>query len=93
MALGREEIENRFGHHAASLESPVKPHDHAALRRDFVAFAEHLDRRLPDGRAKSVAFTQLEDASMWAHKALAALNPLEKLKEGHRDLPPPGVNV
>jgi len=35
-----------------------------------------LDQNLPDGRAKDVMHTQLETASMWAHKALAETAPL-----------------
>lgn len=71
MALGRSEIEGRFGRHKAALEGPAAPEEHAKLREKWMAFAEELDTLLEDGRAKSIAFTELESASMWTHKALA----------------------
>jgi hypothetical protein len=30
-----------------------------------------LNETLPEGRAKSVTLTELEDASLWAHQALS----------------------
>lgn len=76
--LGPEEIENRFGFHKATVEgaNATLP-KHAELRLAFREFAEHLDRILPGGRAKSVSFTELENASMWAHKAIAEQAPLQ----------------
>ncbi len=75
--LGKNEIEHRFGFHKATVEGenatlPV----HSDTRLKFREFAEWLDQNLPDGRAKSVAFTELENASMWSHKAIAELAPL-----------------
>jgi hypothetical protein len=75
--LSRQEIENRFGFHKATVEGenatlPL----HKDLRVKFREFAEFLEYTLPDGRAKSVAFTELETASMWAHKAVAEMAPL-----------------
>lgn len=72
-----EDIEHRFGFHKATIEGanatlPL----HRDLRILFREFAEKVDAILPDGRAKSVAFTTLEDASMWSHKAVAELSPL-----------------
>lgn len=67
-----EEIQNRFGHTAASIEGPnPKEEIHAQIRSEFVLLARALEDLLPDGRGKSVAFTELETASMWAHKTLA----------------------
>jgi hypothetical protein len=76
-SVGREEIENRFGFHAATIEgeNATKP-AHRDVRLLFREFAEHLDHLLPDGRAKPVAFTHLEDASMWTHKAIAEQAPV-----------------
>lgn len=74
--LGREEIEHRFGYHKATIEGPEATMDqHRYVRLLFREFAENLDRRLPAGRAKSVAFTELESASMWVHKAIAEQAP------------------
>ena len=75
--IGTGEIEHRFGFHKATIEG-----DNATLplhrdtRLAFRKFAEYLDEVLPAGRAKSVAFTELENASMWAHKAIAETAPV-----------------
>lgn len=76
-SLGPEEIESRFGFHKATIEGdnatqPV----HTELRKSYREFAEYLDQVLPSGRAKSVALTELETASMWSHKAVAEQAPL-----------------
>ena len=77
--MSPEEIENRFGFHKATIEgaNAALP-KHRDLRVLFRGFAEQVDAILPDGRAKAVAFTELENASMWAHKAVAELSPLIK---------------
>ena len=77
VSIGKDEIEHRFGFHKATIEG-----DNATLplHRDtrlwFKEFAAHLDKTLPPGRAKSVAFTELENASMWAHKVIAETAPV-----------------
>lgn len=77
MTLGPDEIENRFGFHKATVEGqnatlPL----HRDTRLAFRELAELLDGLLPDSRAKSVMYTELETASMWAHKAIAEHAPL-----------------
>ena len=75
--VGDEEIQNRFGFHKGTIEGPnATAPRHADLRTSFMGFATMLDDVLPDGRAKSVAFTELEAASMWAHKAIAEQAPI-----------------
>lgn len=75
--LGIDEIKNRFGFHRGTIEGPnATTPRHANLREQFVLFARMLDEVLPDGRAKSLAMTELENASMWAHKAIAEQAPL-----------------
>ena len=76
MALGSTEIEHRFGFHKATIEgeNATLP-KHRDTRLKFREFAEFLDGILPEGRAKSVMFTELETASMWAHKAIAETAP------------------
>lgn len=77
MALGSEEIENRFGFHRGTVEGPYATAPrHAILRKKFRELAEFLDETLPEGRAKSVSFTELETASMWCHKSVAEQAPL-----------------
>lgn len=75
-SFGPEEIEHRFGFHKATIEGPnATLPKHRDTRLLFREFAERLDEILPPGRAKSVAFTELENASMWSHKAIAELAP------------------
>lgn len=78
-SIGSAEIENRFGFHKGTIEGPnATAPRHADLRLKFREFAEMLDEVLPDGRAKNIAFTELENASMWSHKAVAETAPLEE---------------
>lgn len=76
--LGSTEIHSRFGFHKATIEGAeaTKP-KHAELRQAFIDFATYLDKLLGSSREKSEAFTHLEDASMWSHKAIAKTAPLE----------------
>lgn len=75
--LGDEEIQNRLGFHKGTIEGPnASAPRHAYLRVQFMEFMDMLDRVLPNGRAKSVVFTELETTSMWAHKAVAQLAPV-----------------
>jgi len=76
VSFGPEEIEHRFGFHKATTEgaNATLP-KHRDTRLLFREFAERLDEILPPGRAKSVAFTELENAGMWSHKAIAELAP------------------
>lgn len=75
--VGKEEIEHRFGFHKATIEGDnATVPDHALVRKLFKRFAQRLDEILEDGREKSLAFTHLEDASMWSHKAIAGRAPL-----------------
>jgi hypothetical protein len=75
--LGDEEINERFGFHKAAIEGPnATGPKHQHLRLAFVALAKELDELVPDGRAKSVAFTELETSAMWFHKAIARTAPL-----------------
>lgn len=77
--LGVAEIKNRFGFHKGTFEGPnATAPRHGYLRGNFMAFAHMLDRVLPPGRAKEVAMTELENASMWAHKSIAELAPVEE---------------
>lgn len=77
ISMSPQEIEHRFGFHKATVEGPnATLPDHRDVRLAFREFAEFLDEVLPTGRAKSIAFTELETASMWAHKAIAEKDPL-----------------
>lgn len=75
-SLGETEIEHRFGFHKATIEghNATLP-KHRDVRILFREFAAQLDAIAPEGRAKSIAFTNLETASMWFHKAIAETAP------------------
>lgn len=71
-SVGQKEIENRFGHHKATIEGPeATAPKHEMLRSMFKDFAGRLDQVLPQGRYKSLVMTDLEKSSMWSHKAIA----------------------
>lgn len=91
-SFGPEEIEHRFGFHKATIEgeNATLP-DHQDIRLAFRAMAEMLDCILPAGRTKSVAFTELETASMWCHKAIAEQAPLVKETETSHGVPYPRI--
>lgn len=77
MALGKDEIKNRFGFHKAAIEGQhATAMKHSLIRAMYCEFVEKLDKMLPDGRNKDLAFDQLEDASMWTHKSIAEQSPL-----------------
>lgn len=64
--MSPEDIESRFGFHKATIEGKD-----AELRAEFKRFATYLNRMTPESRTKALMFTELETASMWAHKAIA----------------------
>jgi hypothetical protein len=77
VSIGAEEIDHRFGFHKATIEgeNATLP-QHREVRLRFREFAAFLDEVMVPGRAKSVAFTNLEDVSMWTHKAIAETAPV-----------------
>lgn len=75
--IGKDQIEHRFGFHRATIEgdnATLPKHRDTRLR--FRQFAEHLDAILPDGAEKLMVFTALQEASMWAHCAIAMKAPV-----------------
>ena len=75
--IGFEEIEKRFGTHEATTEGEdATLPKHENVRRAYMQFVTFLDGQIPDGRAKNVMMTHLEDASMWANKAISYEAPL-----------------
>lgn len=73
VSVGTDEIENRFGYHRPTPEAASA---HVDLRLRFRRLAEDLDAALPQGRAKALAFTALQESSMWSHFAIAELSPV-----------------
>lgn len=69
MALSKDELRSRFG--TKVPPSNQAAYNHARLRDEYQAFATLLNDVLPEGRAKSIALTELETAAMWSHKSMA----------------------
>lgn len=65
--IDKAEVERRFDYHAPSGEAKDM---HGALRADAKRFAMTLTN-LPESREKSLAFTAFEEATFWAHAAIA----------------------
>lgn len=75
--LTSEDINHRFGFHKAAIEGPgLTTGSHADLRREFKDFVTWLNDGIPASREAALMFTALEEASMWAHKAIAMSDPL-----------------
>lgn len=72
-----DEIEHRFGFHKGTIEGPgATAPKHASMRGFYKQFANMLQDQLPEGRAKALAMTALEEASMWSHKSIAETAPV-----------------
>lgn len=68
MAVLSEEIENRVTYHAPS---PGGVERHKALSEAAAAFMAVVESTVPEGREKSLAFTNIEQAKMWASAGVA----------------------
>lgn len=80
--LDNEEINQRFGHHKATLEGKEATGPwHKEVREEIMETAYYLDNNIPDGREKALMFTKLEEAAMWAHKAIARETAKQKKDE------------
>lgn len=66
--MSPEEVARRFDYHAPSGVAKAM---HDRLRTESKAFASLILSGLPDGREKSLAFTAFEEATFWAHAAIA----------------------
>ena len=75
MPLGPEEIRNRWDQHVVS--ETTKP-QHDLIRDTFKFVAATIDDNVPEGRAKALALTNLQQASMWANFAIAEQTPLSE---------------
>lgn len=66
--LTSEEIQNRVHYHAPSEEGKLK---HERLSIAFDTIMHTIEMVVPDGREKSIVFTKLEEAKMWASAGVA----------------------
>jgi len=61
-------IENNFKYHAPKEGQPEK---YEAIREKAKELAYLFDAECPNSREKSLAFTKLEEAVMWANASIA----------------------
>jgi len=66
--MTKEDIENRFTYHAPK---PGQPEIYQDIRTLAKELALEIDEVVPEGREKSLAFTKLEEAVMWANAGIA----------------------
>lgn len=67
--MDSEELRHRFKYHPPKNDETRELHEHV---RQFIGdLAGWMNLNLPDGREKSLVFTHLEDAMMWANAAIA----------------------
>ena len=64
----RSEVIDRFGFHSVDDLQQKKIENG---RDEFIATAEWIVKYVPVGREQALALTALEEASMWANKAIA----------------------
>ena len=63
-----EELDLRFVYHAPK---PGQPEKYEEIRDRARKLASRFDALCPDSRERSLAFTKLEEAVMWANSAIA----------------------
>ena len=79
----QRELEEKFGFHK---QTELSTRQHHAVRAAYLTFAQTLDRILPDGEEKMIAFVDLESSAMWCHKAIAKTAPLAALPSEYKPL-------
>lgn len=66
--MATPDLENRFTYHPPK---DGQPETYAAMRAIGLNFARTIEQACPDSREKSLAFTALEEAVMWANASIA----------------------
>ena len=62
------DIEKNFTYHAPK---PGQPERYTMIRETARELAEVIEAECPESREKSLAFTKLEEAVMWANASIA----------------------
>jgi len=65
--MEKSDLDTRFKYHNAD---PTQTQKMENIRKNFRALADLLDEMCPDGREKSLAITQLEQAQFWANASI-----------------------
>lgn len=66
--IPQTQLDNNFRYHSPKDDQPAR---YEALRNKAKEFAELINASCPDSREKSLAITNLEQASMWANASIA----------------------
>jgi hypothetical protein len=66
--MTQEELDARFDYHPPKGCQPAK---YSLIRDEAKDFARKVDAFCPEGREKSLALTNIEQAVMWANAAIA----------------------
>lgn len=66
-----DKLADRLKSHTYHRPSAAVQDQMGELRTMFIHLVAHIDAEIPECREKSLAFTALEEAAMWAMKALA----------------------
>lgn len=64
----KDQLENTYKYHAPKEGQPEK---YEAIRNKAKELAYLIDEVCPNSREKALAFTNLEQTSMWANAAIA----------------------
>lgn len=70
--MSEQELDRRFNYHAPPDEDTRFTHER--IRENCRGLADFLNRKLPDGREKHLAFTHLEEVMFWGNAAVAREN-------------------
>ena len=66
--MANEQIEKAFTYHAPKNDQPAK---YERIRNEAKSLAYTIEQLAPKSREQSLAFTNLEQAVMWANAAIA----------------------
>jgi hypothetical protein len=66
--IDQKEIEKRFTYHTPKDNQPLRYEQIRSFAADFAVLLNNL---CPESREKSLAFTALEEAVMWANASIA----------------------
>ncbi len=64
-----DDLKHRFTYHRPVNDTQVQVFER--IRDEGLVLARLIDTMTPDGREKSLAFTKVEEAVMWANAAVA----------------------
>jgi hypothetical protein len=66
--MEQKDLQNRFTYHASDATKMAK---FESIRKNMFALSMLINEYCPEGREKSLAITNLEQAQFWANAAIA----------------------